>query len=253
MAVALAACSFGGPETDGDADLTIFAAASLRDVMADLEREYMTDATVSLTFAFDASNTLRTQIEHGAPADVFLSADELNANVLDENGQASGAPVVFTANRLAIIVPEGHPAGVDDWPDLARPGVRIIGTGAQVPIEGYASELIERLGALPEAPRGYADGVRANILSREDNVRAVLARIELEEGDAGIVYATDARSSDAVRMLPLPEEVVVVARYAGVVMTDSPRQAAARAFLDWLGGPEATAVFASHGFGEADP
>lgn len=244
-AVALATgCSLGTP---APTELNVYAAASLQDVLqALIERYEDNHPELNLVAAFDATSTLRTQIEEGAPADVFLAADTSNPQALHDAGLA-GMPVTFTANRVTLVVPGDNPGAIHDWTDLASTGVVIIAAGEDVPITQYAEQTVANLAALPDAPMGYAEAVEAAIASREDNVRAVLTKIELAEGDAAFVYVTDAASSDDVSEVPLPQAAVAEAVYDGAVIGDDP-PAAAQDFLDWLTDDEAQAVFDSFGF-----
>lgn len=226
--------------------LVVFAAASLTDVLATLEPAYEAAHDVDLVVSFDASSALRAQIEAGAPASLFLSADEANARTLADAGLTDGDPVAFTRNALTIAVSAS--SDVETWADLATDGVRIIAAGEEVPIQRYAEVAINNLGVLPDAPTGYAAAVRANIVSREDNVRAILAKIQLGEGDAGFVYATDARGADDVRTVPIPDAATVAATYAGVVIAESDAATEARELLTWLTQDEAQAAFADAGF-----
>lgn len=226
--------------------LVVFAAASLTDVLATLEPAYEAAHDVDLVVSFDASSALRAQIEAGAPASLFLSADEANARTLADAGLTDGDLVAFTRNALTIAVSAS--SDVETWADLATDGVRIIAAGEEVPIQRYAEVAIDNLGVLPDAPTGYAAAVRANIVSREDNVRAILAKIQLGEGDAGFVYATDARGADDVRTVPIPDAATVAATYAGVVIAESDAATEARELLTWLTQDEAQAAFADAGF-----
>ena len=249
LAAAQASCVGAriSPAPSGAA-FTVFAAASLTDaVSALLDRYASVEPGSRVTTSFDASSALRAQIEQGAPANLFLAADVANAQLLADAGLAA-APVPFARNRLTVVVPHRNPAGITSVFDLAGTGIRIIAAGESVPISGYAAELVERIGAARGAPSGFADSYRANVVSREDNVRAVLTRIELGEGDAAIVYATDAASTNEVVEVPLPDGVEVAATYAGTVISGSTGEAAATRFLDWLIGPDAQTVFREHGF-----
>jgi molybdate transport system substrate-binding protein len=201
-----------------------------------------------LTIATDSSSTLRTQIEQGAPADVFLSADQKNPRALVEAGLAAGDAVDFAGNELAIVVPIDNPARVTGPLDLARPGLKIVAAGDEVPVTAYAQEAVLRLSALPGYPTDFAAGYAANVVSNEENVRAVLAKIELGEGDAAIVYRTDALASSGVALIEIPTEAALTATYAGVVVGASPRPEAAHAFLDWLASAKGAAVLAGFGF-----
>lgn len=231
-------------------ELTVFAAASLRDAFAAAAEGYEAATPgVDLVFSFDGSSVLRAQVEQGAPVDVFASADVTNPQRLADAGLARDAPLPFAGNRLAIVVPAANPAAIETPADLARPGLRVVNAGPEVPITAYAAEMLGNLARLPGYPDDFVAAVARNVVSREDNVRAVLAKIELGEGDAAIVYATDATAAgDAVRTIPIPDEANVVATYAAVVPTTAPNPEAAGAFLAWLGGPKAQAVLAAFGF-----
>lgn len=231
-------------------ELVVFAAASLRDALEEVRTAYAeVEPGLTLTVSTDSSAALRTQIEQGAPADVFLSADTVHPQVLADAGLAEGPPVAFAANRLAIVVPADDGGSITSWTDLARPGLRIVAAGPDVPISRYVDELVANLAARPDAPPGFAAGYAANVTSREDNVHAVLAKVSLGEGDAGIVYATDATAAgERVRQVPIPAEANVRATYAGVVVAVSPRREGGRLFLAWLVGPSGAAVLTRAGF-----
>jgi len=246
----------GGPSSTGTltpsaqaVELTVYAAASLKGALDAVTAAYETAAPgVTLTVATDASSTLRTQIEQGAPADVFLSADQTNPKTLVEGGFADGAAVDFAGNTLTVIVPAANPAGISSPADLAGSGVKIIATGSDVPIAGYAAQVVANLAGTGGYPVGFAAAYAANVVSREDNVKAVVAKIELGEGDAAIVYLTDATASAKVKVVDIPAEANVPVTYAGVVVRASRNAAAARAFLSWLAGPDGQAVLGGSGF-----
>jgi molybdate transport system substrate-binding protein len=231
------------------AALTIFGAASLKGALDQLKAGYESGHPgTTLTISTDSSATLRTQIEQGAPADIFLSADVTNPKKLVDGGLADGAAVDFAGNLLTIVVPTDNPAKIASPADLARSGVKIIAAGDDVPITKYAVQAVRLLAKLPGYPAGFAAGYAANVVSREDNVKAVIAKIELGEGDAGIVYVTDARASTKVKSIDIPPEGNVPATYAGVVIKASKNLAAAHAFLDWMTGSEAQLILTQLGF-----
>ena len=238
----------------GRIELTVFAAASLRDALGAAVAAYETASPgVAFALSFDASSALRAQVEQGAPVDVFASADTQNPEALVRAGLA-GPPVPFAGNGLAIVVPAANPARIASPADLARPGVRIVNAGPEVPITAYAAALLANLARLPGYPPGYVAAVAANVVSREDNVRVVLAKVQLGEADAGIVYATDAASAGAaVTTIPIPVAAAVVATYAAVVPTAAPHPAAAAAFVDWLAGPAGRGILARFGFTAPPP
>jgi len=248
--LALVGGACGGPASAGPMELTVFAAASLRDAIVEVERSYEAATPgLDLVVATDSSTTLRAQIEQGAPADLFLAADDRNPAALAHAGLADGPPVAFAANWLTIIVPSDNPGRIETPRDLARDGVRVIAAGDEVPISRYAAEAVTRLAALPDYPADFAQRYVANVVSREENVRAVVARIELGEGDAAIVYQTDARAATGTVDIAIPDEANIPATYTGVVIAASAQSAAAHALLAWLAGPDGRAVLASFGFG----
>jgi molybdate transport system substrate-binding protein len=230
------------------ANLTIFAAASLKAAMGRAVTAYqVANPGTSITVSTDASSALEAQIELGAQADLFLSADTANPQRLVGAGLA-GPMTAFATNRLTVIVPKGNPAAIRSPLDLIRPGVKVIAAGDAVPITRYANELVANLSQQPGYPTTFATTYQARIASQEDNVAAVVAKIELGEGDAAIVYATDAKASGKVDAVAVPDPANVVATYGGVVLQRSPNQAAAAAFLAWLAGPGGQAVLAGFGF-----
>jgi molybdate transport system substrate-binding protein len=229
--------------------LTVYGAASLQRPLAEIKAGFeAANPGTTLAIATDSSATLRTQIEQGAPADVFLSADTGNPKTLVDAGLADGAAVPFAGNILTIIVPSANPAGIQAAADLARDGVRIVAAGDEVPISAYAAQVVANLAEQPGFPEGFADAYAANVVSREGSVSAIVARIGLGEADAGIVYASDARSAPDVMSIYIPSQANVTATYAGVVVKASNHPNQARAFLEWVAGAEGFAILERFGF-----
>jgi molybdate transport system substrate-binding protein len=248
MLAASSAVACTGPVTGRQVELQVYAAASLADVLDDVALAYA-DAQpgVRIQISTDSSAALRTKIELGAPADLFLAADIENPERLVGMGLAVGPPTPFAANRLVIAL-GASTGGLSTPADLARPGVRIVAAGEDVPITAYARDVVARLAELPGYPPDFASAYETNVVSREDNVRAVLAKIELGEADAGFVYATDARSAERLRAIELPVEADVAASYGGVVLASSLFPEAARGLLDWLAGSAGQVILERHGF-----
>jgi molybdate transport system substrate-binding protein len=255
-AVLLAACSTDGASapTPGSrsgaaVELIVFAAASLSGVLDKVKPAYESaQPGITLTVSTDSSAALEAKIEQGAPADVFLSADTANPQKLVQKGLSAGEPVVFAVNRLAIVVETGHPGRITSPADLARSGVKVIAAGDEVPITNYARQLVDNLANEPGYPTDFAAAYARNVVSKEDNVKAVIGKIELGEGDAAIVYATDAKASTKVTAVDIPEGANVPASYAGAVVGASSHLDAARAFLGWLTSPDGQAILTSFGF-----
>jgi molybdate transport system substrate-binding protein len=231
-------------------ELTVYAAASLTEVFDALAVAYeAANPDVTVTLSYDSSAALRAKIEQGARVDVFASADTKNPDALVAAGLATGPTVVFASSELAVIVPADNPAGLVDPYGLAEPGVKVIAAGEKVPISAYATKLLENLEAYKGAQADLIPSYQRNVVSREDNVKGIVAKVELGEGDGGIVYATDARAAgDKVETLPIPPGTNVRVAYGAVIPADAPAPDAATAFLVWLLGPDAQAILTSHGF-----
>lgn len=237
------------PASAPNVQLTIYGAASLKGALDKAKAAYeAVVAGATLTISTDSSAALETQIEQGAPADVFLSADTVNPKKLVDKGLAAGDPVTFAGNKLTVIVPADNPAGVKTPADLAGSGIKVIAAGGEVPITRYAAQLVANLAKEAGYPADFAAAYAANVASQEDNVKAIVAKIELGEGDAGIVYVTDAKASTKVLTVDVPDTANVPATYAGVVVKASRDTAAAKAFLDWFAGPDGQAILSSFGF-----
>ena len=235
--------------TTAPVSLTIYGAASLKGVLDKVKTTWeAANPGSTLTISTDSSATLETQIEQGAPADVFLSADTSNPQKLIDKGLAAGAAVKFAGNELTVIVPTANPAGITSPADLAKTGTKVIAAGASVPITKYATMLVANLAKEAGYPADFVAAYTANVVSQEDNVKAVVAKIELGEGDAAIVYVTDAKASTKVTTVPVPDTANVPATYAGVVVKASPNAAAAAAFLTWFAGPDGQAILGTFGF-----
>ena len=230
--------------------LTVYAASSLRDAMDQIAEAYPRNLAARINFSTGSSAALRTQIEQGAHADLFLSADANSPQALVDAGATHGAPVPFTSNRLAVVVPRGNPAGIASWVDLARGGVRVIAAGEGVPITSYAEMLVTNLAAQAGATPDFVSAYHGNIVSREESVSAVVSKIALGEGDAAIVYTTDARSAD-VETIEVPADANVIATYVGVVLRRTHHPVASSRLLEWIRGPEGQAILLGLGFSPA--
>ena len=258
LALVLAACSSGSSPSPSavasvagaaPASLTIYGASSLKAVLARAQVAYQAaNPGTTITISTDSSSALETKIEQGAPADVFLSADTANPQKLVDQGLAAGALTTFAGNLLTVIVPTANPAAIQTPADLARAGIKIITCGDTVPIARYAAQLVANLARQPGYSADFVAKYTANIASKEDSVAAVVSKIELGEGDAGVVYVTDAKTSTKVTAIPVPDGANVSATYSGVVVKASANVAAAQAFLTWFAGPDGQAILASFGF-----
>ena len=194
--------------------ITVYAAASLTDVFPRIDS--------GPKYSFGASSTLATQITQGAPADVFASAnttipDQLFAKKLVLK------PVVFTRNRLVLAVPSSNPAGIHSVYDLKKQGVKLVIAAATVPVGSYTLQVLKQMGLT---------SVLANVVSRESDVRSVLAKVALGEADAGFVYSTDAKTVPGkVNVIKIPAWAQPKVTYAMAVVSSSTHKTAAKKFI----------------------
>lgn len=238
--VALCACgsSIAPASTALSGTLSVFAAASLTDSFNALGASFHTanpGVTVRLNFA--GSPTLVTQIENGAPADVFASADTTNMDKLRTDGLTASSPVVFAHNQLEIVVAAGNPKGIHTLTDLAKPGVIYISAGPTVPAGKYAAQILA--GA----------GVTVTPKSLETDVKSVVGKIELGEADAGIVYTTDVKAAgNKVSGVDIPAADNVVATYPITVVKGSASTSLANAFVAYVTSSQGQARLKDFGF-----
>jgi len=255
VALGLPGCAAAGERGAGGASrqpLTVYAAASLTDAFSEIGTAFeAAHPGVDVRFNFAGSQNLRTQLEQGAAADVFASANVTEMETLIEDGLVGpGSAEVFATNRLVIAVPDGNPADIRSPHDLSRPGVKLILAAEEVPAGQYAQRVLGQLDALYGG--GYLQLVTSNVVSYEDNVRTVLTKVELGEADAGIVYASDAVPGGRLPTIAIPSEVNVVAEYPITVLAESPRAELAAAFLDAVLSAAGQATLEKWGFTRID-
>jgi len=241
-ALALAAC--GGGEV-GPGRLQVYAASSLTEVFGELEGLFeAAHPGVDVAVTYAGSQILRLQIEQGAAADVFASANEEHMQALVDSGLVAESRV-FAHNDLVVIVPPDNPAGIETLGDLGHAQRLVLGT-ANVPVGQYAREVLRR--AAPTYEEGFEAIVMSRVVSQETNVRLARTKVELGEADAAIVYRTDAGAGDRVRVIPIPREVNVVADYPIGVLTRTTVRNTAEAWVALVTSAEGRAVLERHGF-----
>jgi molybdate transport system substrate-binding protein len=211
------------PPAAAQQSVTVFAAASLTESFTQLGEDFeAAHPDVAVRFNFAGSQILVHQIEQGAHADVFASADQRWMEYAAGHGLLAGPARIFARNRLVVVVPKSNPGNIARLEDLARPGLRVILAGPQVPVGAYSRAVLRSLGPALEAR------VLANLVSDEENVKAVVAKVELGEADAGIAYVTDVTPATRPRLalVDLPDSANVIAGYPIAPVTGGNRSLA---------------------------
>jgi molybdate transport system substrate-binding protein len=214
VAIALAAVA-GQASARSNAQITVYAAASLTDVFPKIDP--------AEKYQFGGSNTLAAQITQGAPADVFASANMTLPNQLYQKSLCS-KPVVFTRNTLVVVVPKANPRKIHSIYDLTKAGVKLVIAGPGVPVGSYTLQILRNM--------NLSGPVLKNVVSRETDVREVLAKVALGEADAGFVYSTDANTvSGKVTVIKVPAWAQPKVQYGICVVSKSGDKTDAQAFI----------------------
>ena len=247
----LAACSLSSgaqPSAAPTGKLTVFAAASLTEAFGEIGKSFQAvHPGVGITFNFAGSQALRTQIEQGAPADVIAAANTAEMDTLVAEGFVEqAAPRLLLTNRLVVILPSGNPAHLERLQDLGRPGLKIVLAAPDVPVGKYARQSLAAMNS------AFGDDFEAhvlnNVVSEEDNAKQVVAKVQLGEADAGIVYTSDAIAAPDLKKIGISSALNVTARYEIAPLAASRNAALASEFVEYALSPAAQAVLARWGF-----
>jgi molybdate transport system substrate-binding protein len=239
------------PAVPAPATLTVYAAASLTDAFGQLGRMMeQSHPGLRVRFNFAGSQQLASQLAQGASADVLASADQRWMDYAKDKGLIAGESTVFARNRLVVIVPRTRSGGLERLEDLGRRGIKLVIAAEAVPAGRYSREAIRKLAAAPGFPAGYESGVLGNVVSQEENVKSVVAKVQLDEADAGFVYRSDVTApvSRAVRVLEIPDRFNVIASYPIAILKSAENRGAARQFLELLLSDQGQQVLLRQGF-----
>jgi molybdate transport system substrate-binding protein len=264
VAMALVACG-GGSNDDAAAtptstaptaeplsgSITVFAAASLTDAFNEIATEFRKqNGGVEVTFNFAGSSALRTQLEQGARADIFASADTVQMNQAKQNGVVAAGDKIFVRNSLTIITPANNSAGVNAVADLKKSGLKLVLAAPEVPVGNYSRLMLTKAAADPAYGASFSDDVLKNLVSNESNVKQVVTKVELGEADAGIVYGSDVTPSVAPKLktITVPSSINVVAEYPIALTKDARNTRAAQAFIDFVMGSTGQGILKKWGF-----
>ena len=215
MSLALAAVLVPVAGAAQHAQITVYAAASLTDVFPKIDK--------AEKYSFGGSNTLAAQIQQGAPADVFASANTTLPQQLYTKGLCS-KPVVFTRNTLVVVVPKSNPAGISSIYGLTQRGLKVVVAAPGVPVGSYTLQVLKNM--------NLTAAVQRNIVSQETDVREVLSKVALGEADAGFVYSTDAKTVPGqVKVVKVPAWAQPKVQYGICVVTATSHKTDAQAFV----------------------
>src|SRR4051812_38575530 len=223
----------GGANLSGN--LTVFAAASLTGAFGQIGKDFeAAHPGTKVTYNFAGSQQLAQQLQQGAPADVFASANAKQMQVAVDAGRVvSGTARTFVRNRLVVIYPKENPAAISTLQDLAKPGVKLILAAAEVPVGGYSLDFFKKASSNVGFGDTYSETVMSNVVSFEDNVRSVLSKVALGEADAGIVYTSDVTGdgADQVGQLEIADDLNTIASYPIATISDGVNPDLAQAFM----------------------
>ncbi|MGH7725707.1 MAG: molybdate ABC transporter substrate-binding protein [Candidatus Eiseniibacteriota bacterium] len=234
--------------------LHVFAAASLSDAFNEIARvleSRQPGLIVRLNFA--GSQQLAAQLDQGAGADIFASADERWMDHARDRKLLSGEPDVFARNPLVGIVPKTNPARIGNLKDFAKGGVKLVLGADAVPVGRYSRVALRNLDRDPVYGANFSGRVLKNIVSEEENVKSVVGKVQLGEADAGIVYRSDVTPAVAryVRIIEIPAAANVIASYPIAVVSAGTNPDAARAFVDLVLSPEGQGILERRGLQRA--
>jgi molybdate transport system substrate-binding protein len=237
IAGGVAGCASRSGSTVRPATVTVFAASSLTETFTRLGKIFeAAHPGTNVTFSFGSSATLAQQIVQGAPADVFAAASPATMKTVTDAGAAAN-PTTFVRNRLRIAVPSGNPGKVTSLHDLSGPDVKVALCAVQVPCGAAAAKAL-----------GLA-GVKVTPVSYEQDVKAALAKVELGEVDAALVYQTDVRAAGSkVTGIAFPEADRAINDYPIAALSKAPNAAAAKQFVDLVRSPRGKDVLTGAGF-----
>lgn len=229
--------------------LTVFAAASLTEPFNEIgKRLEATYPGLKIIYNFGGSPTLRTQLEQGAQADVFVSADAVQMELATRSGVVQGETPIFVKNRLIVIVPRDNPGKVTSFRDLARPGLKLDLAARTVPVGHYSRQALRQASAAYGAD--FESRALRNVVSEEENVKQVVAKVQLGEVDAGMVYVSDVtpKIRNDVLMIQIPDASNQIATYPIALTQSVQNRPAATAFISFVLSAEGQALLQAHNF-----
>ena len=252
IAVLIIACS--AALASEPKEITVFTAASLTGAFSEIGGIYENETGIHVAFNFDGSQALRTQIENGAYADVFASANKKQMNALKSDGLMNNSSIaIFTKNKISLIVPKDNPAKISNLSDLAKPGIKIVMGTKDVPVGDYALQIIDKLGNDSSYGKDYKEKVLSNVISQETTVNYVVTKVALGEADVGFAYVSDVTEDLASKVdkIDIPDKYNIIAEYPIGMLKQSKYPAASLDFMNLVMSKEGSAILEKYGFSPA--
>jgi molybdate transport system substrate-binding protein len=237
------------PATTGE--LTVYAAASLTDAFNEMKTEIeKANPGLKITYSFAGSNALRNQLEQGAKADVFASADQVQMDTALKSGLVADKGTEFVRNRLVVIVPKNNTAKIEKLQDLAKPGLKFVTAQKDVPVGNYTLQALEKMSKDAAFGSDYQSKVEANIVSREANVRQVVSKVQLGEADAAVVYLSDVTPKIApeLQTFDIPDAFNTIAVYPIAPLKATANPSGAKVFIDYVLGEKGQMILKKNNF-----
>jgi molybdate transport system substrate-binding protein len=230
--------------------LTVFAAASLTQAFGEISKAFeAANSGVTVTLNFANSQTLQTQIQQGAPADIFASASGTNMDAVVTGGfVAKDSSQIFITNKLVVILPANNPGNVQSLQDLSRSGVKVVLGDTAVPAGKYARQILDNISKDPSYGTDYGTKVLANVVSNENDVKQVVAKVQLGEADAGIVYLSDSIAAPDLKTIEIPANLNVIAKYPIAPLIKSGDPDLAAQFVAYVLSADGQAILQKWGF-----
>ncbi len=240
------------PAVQANKTLTVLAAASLTEPFKEIGQQFEAqNPGTKVSFNFAGSQQLAQQLAQGAPADVFASASPKYMDAaVDAKRVAKGSAATFVKNRLVVIYPKDNPAGLKELKDLAKAGLKLDFAAKEVPVGQYSLDFLDKAVKDSGFDPTFKDAALKNVVSYEDNVKAVLTKVALGEADAGIVYTSDITedAANTVGKLDIPDALNVIATYPIATIADSRNADLAQTFMNLVLSSEGQAVLGKYGF-----
>jgi molybdate transport system substrate-binding protein len=249
LAALIVSAGFSAPANAQSDKITVFAAASLTEAFNAAAPAFTKKTGIAVAFNYGGSDTLATQLKQGAPADVFASANLAQMKVVNDASLVNPAKT-FAKNRLVMVTPKASAMKFTGPADLAKNGVKDVLAAATVPVGSYARATFAKLSGTAGYPADFPAAVEKNVVSNELDVKAVVTKISLNEGDAGVVYSTDVTPAVAPKLdvFSFPPAVAPDIEYPIAMLKAAPNAKGAQAFVDYILSPEGQAFLKARGF-----